>query len=366
MISQKQYVPILKGKMGEFSALNILAPEVKNAIVPIIDIVTPPNTKKMSLLSPKKKLETHLETTVKYFSKYWGKSSKIYVDCYMLQSYSILGKHPIELLFNSFLSENLNTIPVISNITDFNYNNAVKNIINKEKKGVALRIFRKKALDVASEIHDLHSFLDIDPSQIDLVIDLRSLEEFSLSKARLVTLNIVSEIPNLSKWRSFILAGGNFPVDLTDITADQVFPLPRTEWQLWKSLILKNDLDRIPTYSDYAISHPRIVEIDSEHVNASASIRYTHEEDFFIYRGKGTRQHGYEQFYDISESLINSSEFYGASHCYGDQFISTCATEKKRKGNLTDWRRVGTNHHITVVVNQLLQFWRDFKVVRTS
>lgn len=361
MITPEQYAPILKGKKGEFLALYSLNSDIRNKIVPIIDIVTLPNTKKYSTLESEEKLELHINTTFEYFNKYWDKSSKIYVDGYMMQKYPFLVKHPLEMFFDLFRSNNINAIPVISNLTDINYNNVVKSIIDKDNKGVALRICRKSDLDIAKEIQDLYSFLNINYSEIDLLIDLRSLENLMEHHAQSETLKLLTKIPYLLEWRSFILSGSNFPIDLTKLKPDQLHILKRTEWILWKSLILQKQLNRHPSYSDYAISHPIIKESLSAPVNASASIRYTCNDDFLIYRGKGTKGHGFKQFYDISETLINSSEYYGIDHCEGDSFISNCAISKKKSGNLTTWRMVGTNHHITVAVNQIFQFWRDFK-----
>ena len=155
------------------------------------------------------------------------------------------------------------------------------------------------------------------------------------------------------------MAGGNFPVDLTELTADQIHILPRKSFIIWERLIKSDKLERMPAFGDYAISHPSLSELEGEYPNASASIRYTHEKNFLVYRGKGVRQRGYEQFYDISETLINSPHFYGRDHCKGCEFIDDCGTKKESTGNLTTWRWVGTAHHITVVVNQLRQFFRD-------
>ena len=45
MIENNKYVPILKGKEGEFIALQKLPSDIKNDIIPIIDLV-PNNSKK--------------------------------------------------------------------------------------------------------------------------------------------------------------------------------------------------------------------------------------------------------------------------------------------------------------------------------
>ena len=45
MIRQEQYVPILKCKDGELTALSKLSDDIKDLIVPIVDIVFDPNKK---------------------------------------------------------------------------------------------------------------------------------------------------------------------------------------------------------------------------------------------------------------------------------------------------------------------------------
>lgn len=359
MVRYNKYIPILKGKAGEFTALNLLSQDLQQDIIPIIDIVpTPPN----------KTFDKHISDTVNYFKKYWQKDNLIYIDGYMIQDAGniLSGLHPMNFIFNELRKEKFNTVPVISNVTNLEYNAAIKNILEHDKKGICIRIFRKPVNNITDDIERLISFLEITPNQAELIIDLRSLEEFSVDELYNLTIAIIQAIPSLDSWRSFALAGTNFPIDLTKITADQVFPLQRKEWTLWKRLLGNNEIKREPSYSDYAISHPLLSKIKTKYPNPSASIRYTHEENFYIFRGRGTKEHGYEQFYDISLNLLNNANFYGRSHCSGDEFIYKCGMENDKKGRMLDWRRVGTEHHITVVVEQLRQFFRDFKQERTS
>lgn len=48
MIKPKQYVPILKGKRGEFRGLQKLPSSVLDYIVPVIDLVPPAFNKNLS------------------------------------------------------------------------------------------------------------------------------------------------------------------------------------------------------------------------------------------------------------------------------------------------------------------------------
>lgn len=357
MIKQSQYAPILKGKEGEFLALSKLPDSTKDSIVPIVDLIANSN----------KTFEKHITATIGYLKK-WHKENLIYIDGYMIQEGELVfsGQHYMKYVFDELRKDRFNIIPVISNITNDDYNKVVKSIIKKDKKGICIRMFRSEITDLNSELDSLLNFLEIEQSSVDLLLDLESVEDLTVDEIYRWSVSKISELNHLSNYRSLVISGGNFPINLVKLKADQIHIIPRKHWLAWQQICNSSEVERIPAYSDYAISHPQMSEFGEGIPNASASIRYTHGPDYVIYRGKGTRQHHYDQFFNISESLINSVDFEGQEHCAGDIFIHKCGTEKEKPGSLTTWRWVGTVHHITVVANQLLQFWRDFNAVRTS
>ena len=58
--------------------------------------------------------------------------------------------------------------------------------------------------------------------------------------------------------------------------------------------------------------------------NASASIRYTTDEDWIIMRGEGVRNEGgpgHEGFLGNAMLLVERVEFRGAKYSYGDAYI---------------------------------------------
>jgi len=357
MIKSVNYVPVLKCKAGEFTALSISQASLKDDIVPIADLVPIQN---------KKKFEDHIQSSIGYIQK-WDRERLLYIDGYMIQDIDLLvhRKRYMEYIFNELRKSKFNVIPVVSNISNPDYLNQITKIIEKESSGVCLRIFADREKNINDEIERMNSRIGLDLSMIDLLIDFRSLEILSINEILDWQKRILSNLVYSSKWRSLVFAGSNFPIDLSELTPNQIHPISRKHWLAWKQLVKGSDIVRFPSYSDYGISHPSMSEVEGI-PNASASIRYTHENEYYVYRGRGTRQHHYEQFFDLSEALINSNEYYKRDHCTGDQFIYKCGTEKEKTGSLTTWRWVGTNHHITVVTNQLRQFWRDFNANRTS
>lgn len=357
MIKNEHYVPVLKCKAGEFIALDKLPDELKDNIVPVADLVPIQN---------KKTFEKHIQSSIGYIQK-WNRDNMLYIDGYMIQNTNTLVKRKkyMEYIFDELRKRKHLVIPVVSNISNPDYIAQVNDIIGKDNRGVCLRIFGKRAANINDEIERLISRIGLDFIKIDLLIDFRSLEALSINETLIWQTEVLSNLPYLSKWRSLVFTGSSFPIDLSELTPNQIHLISRKHWLAWKQLFENDDIERFPSYSDYAISHPLMSEFDGI-PNASASIRYTHEDEYYIYRGRGTRQHHYEQFFDLSEALINSDEYYMRDHCSGDQFIYKCGTEKEKPGSLQTWRWVGTNHHFTVVFNQLRQFWRDFNAERTS
>jgi len=357
MIVREKYVPILKCKAGEFIALNKLPEEFKDDIVPVADLVPIQN---------KKTFEAHIQSSIDYIKK-WNQDRLLYIDGYMIQDTALLVKRKkyMEYIFAELRKTNNNVIPVVSNISNSDYIAQIKNIVEKDNRGVCLRIFGNRSGSINEEIERMIPRIDLSFNKIDLLIDLQSLEVLSVDEILNWHQDIITKLIYPSNWRSLVLAGSNFPINLSKLTANQIHLIPRKHWLAWNRLFEKKEIDRFPSYSDYGISHPLLSEVEGI-PNASASIRYTNTEEYYIYRGRGTRQHGFEQFFEISTALINGSEYFGRNHCYGDEFIYRCGMERKLKGRLLDWRAVGTNHHITVVVNQLRQFWRDFNAERTS
>lgn len=357
MIDREKYVPILKCKAGEFIALAKLPDSLKNETVPIADLVPVHN---------KKSFVEHIKSSIGYI-KSWGNERLLYIDGYMLQDTDLtMGrKKYMEYIFDELRKNGNNVIPVVSNISNLEYLEQVKNIIEKDGKGVCLRVFVNRELNINDEIERTIQRLGININQIDLLIDLQSVENLKIEEIYTWQKDILLNLVYSSSWRSLFLAGSSFPINLIKLSANQIHIIPRKHWLAWKQLINKKEIERIPTYSDYGISHPLIAEVEGI-PNASASIRYTYESEYYIYRGSGTRQQGFEQFYDLSESLMNSNEFYGTEHCAGDRYINICGTKKEKPGSLKTWRWVGTCHHLTVVINQLRQFWRDFNAKQIS
>lgn len=347
----ENYYPIFKAKAAEFKSIYALPSEVRKNIVPIFDIVT--NQARVTL-------KEHMLKIYGYFSLIINHNSTVYLDFYMLSEKS---NKALKIFQKRIFGKWKKIIYVINKDTPQEFLSVLREIKKQRNNGICIRIFLEDFDNINNIVEDLKEKMDVDYEEIDLLLDMRYLKsDMVVNQLYNELINHILKIRNLNRFRNFILSGSSFPVDLSELKADTIHTIERKEWKIWKKIMKEKPTPRIPKYSDYLISNPLLSAFGDNPPNASASIRYTSENDFYIYRGRGTRQHSYKQFFDISESLINSQEYYGEKHCDGDKFIQICGTVKNKTGNLETWRKVGTTHHLTVAVNQILQLFRVLRI----
>jgi hypothetical protein len=145
--------------------------------------------------------------------------------------------------------------------------------------------------------------------------------------------------------------------------------LEREEWLAWLSVRLKKKtVKRLPTFGDYAINHPLLTEIDPRLMMMSPNIRYTDSVNYVVAKGQAQPRKKKKptpeetaareklapnvQYPKLAAKLKEHSAWKGPKFSWGDDFIDRCS-RKECVGNATDWRAVGTCHHIALVVKQL-------------
>ncbi|MGD0236487.1 MAG: hypothetical protein ABSC55_18355 [Syntrophorhabdales bacterium] len=113
MFGYKHYVPILKGKEGEFRALALLAPSVRRKITPFIDV--PRVDIDIRTNKPKDPIHVYLEKKVEKIRKFWGTDQELFVDVFDLDLNlrTPKGSHFLEFLFSQLRANSIRAIPVI-------------------------------------------------------------------------------------------------------------------------------------------------------------------------------------------------------------------------------------------------------------
>lgn len=226
--------------------------------------------------------------------------------------------------------------------------------------GVCIRLVTDDFADPESFEEDLKGVLEnlgVSAERTDILLDLGPIDPSQRTAHRIVASQVVNQLPDSRAWRTVTFAATAFPQTMQPFDQDSENLVERTEWALWKhlkGLAEKEKLQRLPTFGDYTINHPEPVQIDPRVMRMSASIRYTTDEHWLIMRGHWVEKPPYfGQFHELSRDLVDRDEYCGPEFSSGDQYIRDCAAEDVSTGNATTWRRVGTNHHLTFVVNQI-------------
>jgi hypothetical protein len=349
------YVPILKGKEGEFAALEALSPEIKVLVKPLIEIPAVPFN--FAAGRDAKTLDEHIRNLPERLFRSWGESRFYLETPFFGEEEQLEGDRcAFEVLLNNCLERGLNPTPVVSTSSS----DACLAAIRDRAAGESGACVRLSMNDFAEEVEPADEVDAIlggigkeSAAGLDLLIDFGDLTTENATSL-LLARSILSMIPRRDEWRSLIFAAASFPEDLSGVTSSSAVTIPRREWLLWQALQRKPTL--LPPnliFGDYAISHPLVRGLDPRIMRMSASIRYTIRESWLIVKGRNVNQYGFEQYFNLCRQLVERPEYFGETFSWGDQFIWNCAQGTSGPGNATTWRKVGVNHHITLVAKQL-------------
>jgi hypothetical protein len=354
----RHYIPCLRWKQGEYQAIHNLSSTTRDSIAPIIevselgyDFETQTNSKT---------IDEHLSSFATRVKDNWG-IKKCFVDMHYIEPSEHMsdGQNPGAFIFSDLRSKSVMAIPVIRMREDPQNLSAIRETVNIDKRGLCLRAkideIAREGFEIALE--DLLWHYGVDINQCDLIIDLVSPNFDPIDRFAIVLMKIIQNMPHLNDWRSFGLIGTSFPQSLQGCPQG-ITIINRNEWCLYKLLVanLMKIGARLPCFGDYAIHHPKILKIDPKIMKPSAGIRYTIKDNWLIAKGRTLKIHGYGQFRELSLSIINSGNYSGKDFSEGDNYIFKCANGIAKTGSLSTWRRVGTNHHIEMVVRDVANF----------
>ena len=359
----KSYVPILRWRLAEMKAVERLYPKDREDITPLIEFMMPPPTTdkkdyKKILEDSKSKFLRKLPDIAQQLVQYCGKST-VFIDVHLLDG--DIRTSAFEKILSSANALDLFSIPVIHVIpvTSTNADMITRQIAVKYSKindsGLCIRIdgSHLNDKDLPRHIGNFIAENGLSIKNTDILVDLQIIDKDTIAKS---VIKKLSHLPDINKWRSFIISGGAFPKDLTDFLKHGHYKLERLDWNLWQNIINDETLKRQPIFSDYTIQHP----IHYGHIpgaNTSASIRYTNDEKWEIIRGEGLRNKkgaGHKQYPAHAQLIVQQSFFKGANYSFGDTYIVERASPgNKNNGNPTTWLIAGINHHLTLVARQI-------------
>jgi hypothetical protein len=359
LFDHKHYVPILTAKRGEYRALLELTPQAKSRLTPMLEI--PPIEWDFENEEPDKTIDQQVGGAADLIDTHWGASQRAFIDLFHVSSEGPLqnGVHALSHVLAEARQKQLKLVPVTGLERSAPYQIAVRDAAAIDHRGICLRVTTEqisRIADMESEIAAVLAELNITSrGDVDLVIDFGPMDSMYVTTYRLAAVGMLHSFPAITEWRSLTLTGSSFPQNMSGIAPDSIQQVTRGEWQVWKHVIAQS-IPRIPTFGDYGIGGPEYVNLDWRVIKRSANVRYAHNETWFIVKGHVIKKNAPNQMPGLAQQLIALPQYCGPNFSSGDQYAWDCAHGTDGPGSATTWRQVGTNHHLTFVVNQIANY----------
>lgn len=352
MFKLKDYMPILKWKMGEQKATLELSDFIKGNLTPLIEIMPVPETRKVI------DLKEYLMDSIDAIKESFNEGFCAFIDTGNIDDDDLLidEVHYLEFIFYYSDIVGINLVPVINVETSDETVKVISNINSKYDTGICIRLQNDDFIDADAILQEYISNIGINYDKIDIVLDFQYIDPSNKSNALLSIISTVNSITNIDNYRSLIFCATSFPKTI-DIKRNTTGEIERTEWIIWKEINKRKEkIKRIPIFGDYNILNPSLVEFDPTTMQLGGKIKYTHEDVYIIFKGSSFKLNGREQMHDISKQVVLHPKYMGEDFSWGDEYIAKCSRHEVSKGNPTTWVKVGVNHHISFVASQIASF----------
>ncbi|CAI1829086.1 Uncharacterised protein [Serratia quinivorans] len=368
------YVPIIKAKPGEFMALSNLKDQYSEKIFPFFEIpkITDKTKELASLRGSRQLTKDYLDLIANGISSSYH-SSVMFFDLFEWKPdvYVETGEHTYSYLYRNLSSKGISVYPVVGfdRWPDVDYQNAIKSLVVSEGTRYCLRI-DSVSLDDAYDVDyfvdtitEIMDSLALSGKELIILFDFGDVTRKSIVSLQADMQHLLKVVADFG-CGAVMIAGCSFPILINDAvkTEDSTDFVDRREMIAWKILSEEHDINLI--FADYGIRNPSGAnDIITKHVNGK--IRYTIENKYFVARGH-SKQKGNkgDQIYDLAKVIVSSAYYLGEKFSWGDAKILACS-RKEFKGRAQDWISYDTNHHISYVVEEVLEFQRQ-KAARKS
>jgi len=353
--SQSKYVPVLKWQQGEYQALFWLNENVKTIVFPLLNV--PPIGYDFEEEKLKNTAHEQVEKFPRRFKDKWdGKGAFVDFHESLHDEFMNNGTSIVTYVFDELKLLGQFPIPVTGISRSKNYQTVVQAASKSIGTGFALRIKLEDLMNtkISNHITELIKQNSYNYSDIDLIIDLGAPPSFrpydifakALSKR-------ISQIVGIELFRSFIVVSTS--INLRNVKSPGAI-LTRHEWNFYKVLIDELNEVRLPVYGDYCIESPEYITLDMRLINPAGKLIYTTKDSWHIQKGKAFRGNE-RQMIKHCKTIIAAEYYKGEKYSWGDNEINKMANELRVNcGNLGTWKKVGFNHHITLVAEQLSIF----------
>lgn len=382
MTKELLYVPILKWKAAELTAIANIYDSHKESLLPLAEIVLPGVSAYSDSKAKIKKSEDAIHSEMvaklktkrvleipKEFKEVWG-DGKILFDITLIhdkENTTDLKRFTLRTIASESKKVGATVVPVV-NVADVPviFSEVSTLLTEGIVSEVCIRVTPASLKDIAAlnaKLEQIFSTLHTSRDKIYLLIDLKYIEPTTNQYKGLF--DAAQSIEKLESFKGFIFAAGAFPADVSRFRADDnPCSLGRLDWQEWCESVSGKELLRIPTYADYSIRHPHYND-SLQFMESTSTLKYTLPSEWMILKGEKRK---FENYLANASELIKLPEFSEATNgkkdefSFGDKYIVDKANHFlayranpaiKGTGRNQDWIAAGISHHIALVMHQL-------------
>lgn len=347
------YVPALKWRQGEYQSLFKLEDDVKDKVIPLL--IIPPREYDFEEQKMKKTVHEHIETFPKRLKEKWG-ARVAFLDIHSsLENESMDdGRLVVDYLLQEAKKKKCNVRPVVGVGKGATYLGAIKKHLVTPNDGLVLCVKLEELMrpTADTDINNLVNSIGASWPEIDLVFDLGNPGNFEPYKVFASAIaSAISKLTGCTAAKSKTILATSLKLSEVKKPGKSIL---RHEWSLYHEL--RTSLNKAginPWFGDYTIETPDFAPgMDMRKTKPAGKIVYTTPDSWFIPKGGAFRDNT-DQMISHCLAIIKSGHYKGAIFSQADKRIEDTANKTDNCGNLTTWKFVGVNHHITFVVRQL-------------
>jgi hypothetical protein len=341
------YVPVLKGKPGEFRAWREANAAVVAASRVVFEVV------------PKRGAERDLTDFVRGIAKGtapgWRAAAIATVDTgYIDQTEQIDGTRVLIWTAQQLLKEKVRSRPVMRLDDPPNVLADIAVAVALSGTGVCLRLGSSEndpSADVASALApQVLKAVDLKTTDVDLLIDMWTvMSQRDVERAAPVALEALAWAAANGPWRTVTLLSGAFPDSISTLPKGTATPITRYDAELYNQVIATNP-PVVPDFGDYGPASPAMPSDVPR--GPLPNLRYAAQTEWQVYR-EAKKLPGNESFFTLCGRVAKSNHWSGAGYSWGDREIERCARSTGGAGRATEWRAYGTSHHLAHVIDRL-------------
>lgn len=349
------YMPILKWKVGEARALGTVRGVARDQILPIFDMQPAgafDHEAGRALLPTE-----HIRSLGPRLYKQWGKRP-VFVDGVRIDDERHregISAHPLTELLERARLAGAVACPVTAIGRNIEYQAAVARFIEHHSPlPICVRVTTGdlESPEFGGRLRLLLWELGVEASRAVLVLDLGAMSLHDPQGFAELLSRRINELPFLHDWLNIAVSLTSFP-EKPQLKAGEARRYARTDWPLYKALFAGREyLLRLPIYGDYAVEFP--VYNPPVRATPTAQFRYTSDSCYLIVKGTSVRKpNGYKAILPVAKALLAEPEFRGSYFSDGNAFIERLALIADETGNASSWRWAATDHHLTMVTEDL-------------